>query len=131
MAGRAKLPATIQPENVVVTIDSREQCPIDVSPMLSEVGTLTTADYGLKALPHLCAVERKSESDLLGCIFTWWQHTSGPASSSPAFCSPPRGVNIESCAGCSCPTNPPSDFRPMRRRRKPSIAFQSRGRRND
>ncbi len=65
---RSAFPAELNPENVVVTIDSREQLPIDVSPMRSEVGTLPTADYGLKAMPHLCAIERKSESDLLSCI---------------------------------------------------------------
>ena len=65
---RSPLPAELAPEAVIVTIDSREQIPGDVSPMQSEVGTLPTGDYGLKAMPHLAALERKSESDLLGCI---------------------------------------------------------------
>ncbi len=63
-----KLPAELKPQDVLCAIDTREQCPVDLSPMPSELRTLPTGDYGLAALPHLCAVERKSESDLLSCI---------------------------------------------------------------
>lgn len=63
-----KIPAELRPEQVRVIIDTREQCPVDVSPMIAEVGTLATGDYALAALPGVCAIERKSESDLLCCI---------------------------------------------------------------
>ena len=48
--------------------DTREQLPVCLSPMRSEIGTLATGDYGLKALPHVVAIERKSETDFLACV---------------------------------------------------------------
>ncbi len=60
--------AELRPEQVVCIVDSREQLPVDLSPMPTEIGTLPTGDYGIKALPELCAIERKSESDLLSCV---------------------------------------------------------------
>lgn len=63
-----KIPATIAPENVVAIVDSREQLPLDLSPLRSVVGTLTTGDYGLAAMPGLAAIERKSLGDFLSCV---------------------------------------------------------------
>jgi ERCC4-type nuclease len=63
-----KLPAEIQPQSVIVGIDTREQTPLDVSPLKSVIVTMPTGDYGLVAFPDYVALERKSLSDLLGVI---------------------------------------------------------------
>lgn len=62
------IPAELPAEAVTAVIDTREQTPLDLSPLRSERGTLATGDYGLKAAPNLCAVERKSLPDLLACV---------------------------------------------------------------
>ncbi len=49
-------------------IDTREQAPLDLSPLRSEAGTLATGDYSVKGLVDVVAIERKSLTDLLGCI---------------------------------------------------------------
>ncbi len=51
-----------------VVIDNREQRPLCLDPLPWERGTLQTADYGLKYLPHAAALERKSLDDLLGVV---------------------------------------------------------------
>ncbi len=63
-----KLPAALKPENVIALIDSREQTPLDLSPLRTEQGTLPTGDYTLKGLEHVVAIERKSLDDLLGVV---------------------------------------------------------------
>jgi DNA excision repair protein ERCC-4 len=63
-----KLPAELKPENVTAICDTREQLPLDLSPLRVERGTLATGDYGLAAAPSLCAIERKSAEDMLACI---------------------------------------------------------------
>lgn len=63
-----KLPSELPPESVHVTIDTREQNPVDVSPMRTTSGTLTTGDYSLTCLESIVAIERKSLPDLLCCI---------------------------------------------------------------
>ena len=63
-----KFPATISPESVVAICDSREKCPLDLSPLQSEVGTLATGDYSVKSLQNVVAIERKSLPDLLACV---------------------------------------------------------------
>src|SRR5688572_20376527 len=63
-----KLPADIPPESIVAVADSREQTPWNLSPLQVVQGTLTTGDYSLAGLEHVVAIERKSLSDLLGCI---------------------------------------------------------------
>ena len=65
---RARLPAELRPEQVTAIIDNREQCPLDLSPLRSVAGTLTTGDYSIQGLENIVAVERKSLGDLLGCI---------------------------------------------------------------
>lgn len=58
----------IKPEQITAIIDSREQTPLDLSPLLTEVGTLDTGDYSIKGLEHVVRVERKSLPDLIACI---------------------------------------------------------------
>lgn len=65
-----KLPATLSPEAVTAIIDTREQRPLDLSPLRTEVGTLATGDYSVKGLEHVAAIERKSLPDLLSCVGT-------------------------------------------------------------
>jgi ERCC4-type nuclease len=65
---RTAMPADLKPENVAAVIDTREQCPLDLSPLRSVAGTLTTGDYSVQGLETVVAVERKSLGDLLGCI---------------------------------------------------------------
>lgn len=59
---------TIEPADLVAIIDTREQAPLDLSPMRVERGTLSTADYSLKGLEGIIAIERKSLQDLIGCV---------------------------------------------------------------
>lgn len=63
-----KLPAELKHENVVAVIDSREQLPLNLEPLQTVPGTLPTGDYSVRGLESVVAIERKSLSDLLGCI---------------------------------------------------------------
>lgn len=65
---RSQIPADLQPSSVVAVIDSREQLPLDLSPLQVVPGTLATGDYSIRGLEQHIAIERKSLSDLLGCI---------------------------------------------------------------
>ena len=67
---RGPLPADLPPEAVVAIIDTREQAPLDLSPLQTMAGSLTTGDYSLAGLLNVVAVERKGLSDLLGCVGT-------------------------------------------------------------
>lgn len=57
-----------------VVCDSREQAPYDFvgaacyAGTTVEQGTLSTGDYSLKGLEHLCAVERKGWQDWIMCL---------------------------------------------------------------
>lgn len=62
------LPATLTPESVVVTVDTREQTPLDLTPLSTTIGTLDTGDYALASCPDACRIERKSLMDLVGCV---------------------------------------------------------------
>ncbi|MHC4399222.1 MAG: ERCC4 domain-containing protein [Planctomycetota bacterium] len=62
------LPHTISPEQVIAVIDTREQVPLDLAPLQTESGMLTTGDYSIRGLEHVVAVERKSLPDLLSCV---------------------------------------------------------------
>jgi DNA excision repair protein ERCC-4 len=62
------LPAELSTEQVVAVIDSREQTPLDLSPLRMETGTLATADYSVKGMTDRIAIERKSLPDYLACI---------------------------------------------------------------
>ena len=63
-----RLPATLRPESVTVVIDTREQTPLDLQPLLTVTGTLATGDYSVLGLETVVAVERKSLPDLIGCV---------------------------------------------------------------
>ncbi|MCY2987181.1 MAG: hypothetical protein NTY19_04835 [Planctomycetota bacterium] len=67
---RSTIPAELRPESVVAIVDTREQTPLDLSPLRVEVAGLTTGDYSVKGLEQIVAIERKELSDLLGCIGT-------------------------------------------------------------
>lgn len=58
----------LQPADVVAVVDTREQTPLDLSPLQTIRGTLTTGDYSVRGLEHHVALERKSLADLLGCV---------------------------------------------------------------
>ena len=58
---------SLNPNNVVALIDTREQCPFDLSPLAMEPATLATGDYSVKGLESFVAIERKSLTDLLAC----------------------------------------------------------------
>ena len=57
----------LKPEQVSCVIDTREQTPLDVSPLRHVEGTLTTGDYSVCGLEQVISVERKSLPDLLTC----------------------------------------------------------------
>jgi ERCC4-type nuclease len=63
-----KIPATLPAESITALIDTREQRPLDLSPLRSVVGTLDTGDYSDVGLEHVIRIERKSLSDLIGCV---------------------------------------------------------------
>jgi ERCC4-type nuclease len=65
-----KLPADPPPEAIIAIQDSREQTPLDLSPLRTETGTLATGDYSVKGLEHVVAIERKSLADLIACVGT-------------------------------------------------------------
>jgi DNA excision repair protein ERCC-4 len=63
-----QLPAKLEPSQVTAIVDTREQLPLNLSPLKTELGTLATGDYSLKGLEHHVCIERKSLDDLLGCV---------------------------------------------------------------
>jgi ERCC4-type nuclease len=65
---RSPLPAELRPEQVTAIVDTREQLPLDLAPLQVTAGTLVTGDYSVVGLENIVAIERKSLSDLLGCI---------------------------------------------------------------
>ena len=65
---RSVIPAELHPESVTAIIDTREQLPLDLAPLRTVTGTLTTGDYSVVGLEHVVSIERKSLGDLLGCI---------------------------------------------------------------
>jgi len=65
---RLQLPADLAPESVVALIDTREQAPLDLSPLRMESARLWTADYSVKGMTDRIAIERKSLPDYLVCI---------------------------------------------------------------
>ncbi len=65
---RSTIPAELRPESVVAIIDTREQTPLDLTPLATITGTLATGDYSVVGLEAIVSIERKSLSDLLGCI---------------------------------------------------------------
>ena len=64
------IPAELKPEQITAVIDTREQTPLDLSPLQTTIGTLTTGDYSVAGLEHVVSIERKSLPDFLGCVGT-------------------------------------------------------------
>ena len=62
------LPTDPKPSMVTAVIDSREQMPLDLSPLKTITKGLVTGDYSIAGLESVVAVERKSLPDLLSCI---------------------------------------------------------------
>ena len=62
-----RIPATLEPANVIVIADNREQTPWELSPLTVRTGTLQSGDYALEAFPDLLRIERKSPEDFIGC----------------------------------------------------------------
>jgi ERCC4-type nuclease len=68
MTSQNSLPAKLDPESITAIIDTREQHPLDVSPLRFVRGTLCSGDYALAACPDVCRIERKSLQDLVFCV---------------------------------------------------------------
>lgn len=62
------LPAKLPPSHVTIIVDTREQLPLDLTPLQNAPGTLETGDYAIRGLEHLARVERKSLEDLIACV---------------------------------------------------------------
>ena len=62
------IPAELKPESVVAIVDTREQIPLDLSPLQIAYDGLATGDYSLAGYEDEVAIQRKSLSDLLGCV---------------------------------------------------------------
>lgn len=65
---RGPIPAELRPEQITAVVDTREQIPLDLSPLVTMRGSLATGDYSVVGLESVIAIERKSLSDLLGCV---------------------------------------------------------------
>lgn len=65
-----KLPSDLKPESVTAIIDSREQKPLELSPLNVEVSGLSTGDYSVRGLENIIAIERKSLDDAISCVGT-------------------------------------------------------------
>lgn len=57
----------LKPEDITAICDTREQAPLDLF-LKTERGTLKTADYSVKGLENIVAIERKGLTDLLMCV---------------------------------------------------------------
>lgn len=60
--------AKLDPSDITVIVDTREQRPLDLSPLKMTTSSLPTGDYSIKGMEEVVAIERKSLSDLIGCI---------------------------------------------------------------
>lgn len=58
----------LDPGDITIICDTREQRPFDFAPLRSEPGTLATGDYSIKGLENFIALERKSLGDLISCV---------------------------------------------------------------
>jgi len=59
-------PVNSEPKSPVIVIDTREQKPFRFEGAVTKA--LSTGDYRVEGLENIISVERKSLSDLLGCI---------------------------------------------------------------
>lgn len=65
----------LDPAKITAIIDSREQKPLTLEykpgcVLSHQIGSLYSGDYSLKGFENYVAIERKSLSDLMGCIGT-------------------------------------------------------------
>jgi len=58
----------LEPEQITVICDSREQWPFNLSPMRMEVDGLATGDYSVRGLENHVVVERKELGDFVSCV---------------------------------------------------------------
>jgi DNA excision repair protein ERCC-4 len=65
---RSLLPGEPTPEQICALVDTREQNPLNLSPLAVQTASLPTGDYSVLGLEHVIALERKSAEDMLGCI---------------------------------------------------------------
>ena len=65
---RRKVEMPLKPEEIIVAVDSREQCPYHLAPMRTSTQGLATGDYSVRGLEEVVCVERKELSDLISCI---------------------------------------------------------------
>jgi DNA excision repair protein ERCC-4 len=63
-----KIPAEPNAAQLVALVESREQAPLDLTPLRTETASLPTGDYSLRGLEEIVAIERKSRQDLAACI---------------------------------------------------------------
>jgi ERCC4-type nuclease len=61
---------TPKPDQITAIIDSREQLPLDLTPLAMVAGTLVTGDYSVRGLEKHVAIERKSLNDLLALLWS-------------------------------------------------------------
>ena len=63
-----KLPVGINPSQITAIVDTREQNPLDLSPLQTTIGTLSTGDYTAVGMESIVVIERKSLPDLIACV---------------------------------------------------------------
>ena len=63
-----RIPAELDVAELVALVDTREQTPLDLTPLRVEMATLPTGDYSLRGLEAVVAIERKSRQDLAACV---------------------------------------------------------------
>lgn len=61
------MPKNLKIEDIVAIQDSREQCPVDLSPLKTIVKGLKVGDYSVEGYEDKIAIERKSLQDFIGC----------------------------------------------------------------
>ncbi len=61
------IPATLAPESITALVDTREQTPLDLTPLRIEAATLESGDYSVRGLEQVIRIERKSLPDLVAC----------------------------------------------------------------
>lgn len=93
--GEKRLPVELKPEMLTAICDTREQLPLDLSPLQTTPGTLATGDYSLLGLEHVVAIERKSLSDLLSCVGAERRRFDAEVQRLLAY--PVRALVVESC----------------------------------
>ena len=65
---KPNLPAKFSSDFVTVIVDTREQKPVDVSPLKSIRGTVPFGDYTIRGLEDYVGIERKGLQDLVQCV---------------------------------------------------------------